>query len=118
LEKPVLYTVIAGIAVGMAALAFFAFGRPATDPVALADCLSAKGWTMYGTEWCSHCNAQKEAFGEAFAKVDFVDCDEKPFECQENGVDAYPSWVNRDGSRHLVGEQSLDVLASEAGCVS
>ena len=40
-----------------------------------ATCLTENGATMYGAEWCGHCKAQKEMFGEAaFEKVDYVEC--------------------------------------------
>ena len=117
LEKNLLYALVAVIAVAGVALFVFAFAKPVVDPTKLAQCLSEKGWTMYGTTRCSHCNSQKQAFGnESFKYVDFVDCDQKPFECQQNGIEGYPTWLNRDGSIKLVGEQALDTLASEAGC--
>ena len=31
-----------------------------------AKCLTENNATMYGTEWCSHCKAQKELFGKSF----------------------------------------------------
>ncbi|NYZ74883.1 hypothetical protein H0O03_01300 [Candidatus Micrarchaeota archaeon] len=117
MEKNLLYALAAVIVVAIVALALFATAKPAVDPTKLAQCLTEKGWTMYGTTWCDHCKAQKEMFGnESFQYVDFVDCDQKPFECQQNGAEAFPTWLNRDGSIKLVGRQALDTLASEAGC--
>ena len=39
-----------------------------------ASCLFEEQVTMYGTEWCSHCQNQKKTFGKSFKYVDFVDC--------------------------------------------
>ncbi|MEW5955946.1 MAG: hypothetical protein AB1626_05435 [Candidatus Micrarchaeota archaeon] len=117
MERNFFYALAAVIIVAGAALFIFATAKPAVDSTRLAQCLTEKGWTMYGTTWCPHCTAQKETFGnESFKYVDFVDCGEKPFECQENEIEGFPTWVNRDGSVKLVGAQALDTLASEAGC--
>ena len=80
----------------------------------LAQCLTEKGAVMYGTEWCSHCKAQKEAFGSSFKYVDYVDCDLNQDRCTEAGVKGYPTW-NIDG-KNYPGAQPLERLASLAGC--
>ncbi|USN56688.1 MAG: hypothetical protein H6766_06810 [Candidatus Peribacteria bacterium] len=46
----------------------------------LAQCITDAGWSMYGAYWCSHCKAQKQLFGTAFEKINYV-------ECAEEGVD-------------------------------
>lgn len=87
----------------------------------LAECLTAKGAKMYGAVWCSHCARQKKAFGEAFAKIDYVECAEpgdpraQTAACQAAGVTVYPTWTFADGSR-LTGEVSFESLAAQAGC--
>lgn len=71
---------------------------------------------MYGTNRCSHCNAQKEAFGyEAFSKINFIDCDRNKNTCDLAGVGGYPTWILQDKTK-LEGEQPLEVLAQAAGC--
>ncbi|MBN1792175.1 hypothetical protein JW826_00610 [Candidatus Woesearchaeota archaeon] len=79
-----------------------------------AQCLTEKDVTMFGTTWCSHCQAQKELFGSSFEEVHFVDCDARPGECQQNGVEAYPTWKINNTS--YLGEQSLERLAFLSGC--
>ena len=49
-----------------------------TSTTSLAKCLTEKNVVMYGTEWCSHCQNQKKAFGDDFKDVTFVDCDQSP----------------------------------------
>ncbi len=84
--------------------------------VSLAECLTAKWATMYGTNRCSHCQNQKELFGyEAFAKINFVDCDKNKNACGLAGVQGYPTWVFADGSK-LEGTQNFDALAAKAWC--
>ena len=80
----------------------------------LAQCLTEKGITMYGTEWCSHCQNQKATFGESFKYVNYVDCDKDRTACLAAGVEGYPTWVI-DGNNYP-GEQSLNRLASLSGC--
>ena len=79
-----------------------------------AKCLSEKGAVMYGTEWCSHCQNQKEEFGKSFQYIDYVDCDRYESECDKAGVRGYPTWVV-DGENYP-GEQPLARLASLSGC--
>lgn len=94
-----------------------------TDPrvAALADCLTAAGAKMYGTYWCPHCQAQKENFGEAFAKIDYVECADRnnprvqTQSCTDAGITGYPTWVFADGSR-LEGDQTFKDLAAKTNC--
>jgi glutaredoxin len=80
----------------------------------LAQCLTEKGAVMYGTEWCSHCNNQKRAFGDDFKDIKFVDCDQDTLACREAGIRGYPTWVINN--QKYPGEQSLNKLKSLAGC--
>ncbi len=79
-----------------------------------ATCLSAKGATMYGTEWCPHCKAQKELFGSSFKNIIYTDCDKAASLCEEAGVEGFPTWVV--GEEKLSGTQSLAKLAAVSGC--
>jgi len=103
---------------GVASLVFLA-GCTSTDNAQntpLAECLTSKWATMYGTNRCSHCQNQKELFGyEAFAKINFVDCDKEKNTCALAGVQGYPTWAFADGSK-LEGTQTFESLASQAGC--
>lgn len=79
-----------------------------------AQCLTEEGAKMYGAEWCSHCKAQKEAFGSSFQYVAYIDCDKNRDECLRNGVKGYPTWVI--DNKIYIGEQKLERLASLTGC--
>lgn len=90
------------------------------EKVALAQCLTDKGVKMYGAIWCSHCKKQKDAFGEAFQYVDYVECDpntniESARECIAAEVEGVPAWDFPDGTRKT-GEVPLPELAELAGC--
>ncbi|MBI2052610.1 MAG: hypothetical protein HYT38_02990 [Candidatus Sungbacteria bacterium] len=61
-----------------------------------AQCLSDKGIIMYGAEWCSHCQAQKELFDQSFRYINYVECPQDPQKCLSVGVEAYPTWLMPD----------------------
>ncbi|MDO8642587.1 MAG: thioredoxin domain-containing protein [Candidatus Woesearchaeota archaeon] len=79
-----------------------------------ATCLTEKGAVMYGTDWCSHCKAQKELFGRSFRNIIYVNCDKAPDQCDAAGVEGFPTWVI--GNQSSSGTQPLDKLAVMTGC--
>jgi hypothetical protein len=81
-----------------------------------AQCLSAKGAVMYGAYWCPHCQNEKAAFGSAFSYVNYVECTQETAKCNAAGVQGFPTWIFPDG-RRFEGEQGLQKLAEESGCV-
>ena len=95
-------------------VALSACSTNSVDYDTFAQCLSEKGATMYGTEWCSHCKNQKDMFGTSFQFITYVDCDINSDECLKNGVKGYPTWGIND--ENYPGEQQLPRLASLTGC--
>lgn len=87
----------------------------ANKVVSLAQCLAQKKITMYGAEWCGHCQDQKAAFGEAWSLVPYVECPDNVKLCLAKKVKGYPSWVKEDGTI-LEGFVALDKLAVWAEC--
>ncbi|MDZ4229310.1 MAG: hypothetical protein U1C50_03605 [Patescibacteria group bacterium] len=86
----------------------------------LAQCLTDKGTKMFGAYWCSHCANQKRTFGNSFSKINYIECSlpdgkTQTEECQQAGINGYPTWEFGDGSR-LDGEVSLETLAQKSGC--
>ena len=41
----------------------------------LGECLEGKGVRVYGKSLCPYCNTQKNAFGEDYEYVPFINCD-------------------------------------------
>jgi hypothetical protein len=82
---------------------------------ALAQCLTRKGVTMYGTDWCPHCQEQKREFGASFKYVTYINCDLQSDACKAAGVEGYPTWVFPSGPK-AEGTQQLATLADRAGC--
>ncbi|MDD2807526.1 MAG: thioredoxin domain-containing protein [Patescibacteria group bacterium] len=81
----------------------------------LAQCLTDKGAVMYGAAWCSHCQAQKKDFGDAFRLINYVECPDQTELCLAKNISGYPTWIFSDGSR-LEGAQSLADLSAKTAC--
>jgi hypothetical protein len=78
----------------------FAFG-PKPDYYTLANCLTEKGIIMAGTDWCPACKSQREIFGDAFAKITYINCDNNNEWCTTNNIQAFPTWVFPDGTQEI-----------------
>lgn len=92
--------------------------EPVVDLSAFAQALTASGTKMYGAFWCSHCNNQKNLFGEAKSELPYIECS-NPDRTQtqaaiDAGITAYPTWVFPNSTRH-VGELSLEQLSQKSG---
>jgi hypothetical protein len=112
------FAIFAGFFVILGAVAFLIFSNTGTTYGkydVFAQCLASKGITMYGANWCSHCQNEKKAFGNSFKLVPYVECPEDPKKCLAAGITGYPTWVFPDG-RKLEGEQGLEKLSQESGC--
>jgi len=107
------------IAVAIVGLAIKNASAPA-GAEELAQCLTENSTKMYGAWWCPHCEAQKELFGKAFKQIDYIECSPggtrtMSQECQDAGIEGYPTWEFADGSR-VSGEQSFQDLSEKSGC--
>ncbi|PIP69176.1 hypothetical protein CO033_02515 [Candidatus Nomurabacteria bacterium CG_4_9_14_0_2_um_filter_32_10] len=80
-----------------------------------AQCLASENLTMYGAVWCSHCNAEKARFQDSFKYVPYVECTENPNLCLEKGVEGYPTWIDKNGTKYA-GEQGLEKLSEISSC--
>lgn len=80
-----------------------------------AQCLADKKVTMYGADWCPHCQNEKKAFGDSFRLVPYVECPDNPKACLDAGVSRYPTWIFPEGKK-LEGELGLEKLSQESGC--
>ena len=97
-----------------AVVVFLAWPSTPGEYDTFATCLTDSGAVMYGTDWCSHCQAQKAMFGNSFEKIDFVNCDFDKDACLISGVTGYPTWVI-DGQNYP-GQKPLTELSRLSGC--
>jgi len=103
------------VIVAIAAILLMNQGPPAPGKYdAFARCLTDAGVTMYGTDSCTYCKAQKSDFGNSFQYVNFVNCDSNRAACDAAGVRAYPTW-DYNGAQ-LTGKQNLQYLSSITSC--
>lgn len=79
-----------------------------------AKCLTEKGATMYGAEWCPHCRNQKAMFGTSFHYINYVECPQNENICKAKGIKGYLTWIIN--GKKYVGEKTLETLASLTGC--
>lgn len=85
-----------------------------------AQCLADEGATFYGAYWCPHCQEQKAMFGRSASKLPYKECSTPDgngqiAECNEIGIESYPTWIFEDGER-LQGTQTFETLAERTGC--
>ena len=87
---------------------------------ALAQCITEKGATFYGTFWCPHCAEQKKLFGSSVKYLPYVECSTPDGKgqlpvCTQANISSYPTWEFADGTRKT-GTISLEELAYTTGC--
>ncbi len=86
-----------------------------------AQCLKDSGAVFYGAFWCPHCEEQKKEFGSSSKLLPYVECSTPDAKgqtliCEEKGINSYPTWIFKDGSR-MSGTLSWKVLAEKTSCV-
>jgi len=124
--RPWLFKTVAGGLVVLLALHLYyagVWGRPEgpEDPGvrALAEHLARSGAKFYGAYWCSHCQEQKEMFGESAHRLPYIECSPqgragpRAFECQVEDIRSYPTWIIHN--RRYEGVLSLKQLADVSG---
>lgn len=123
MNKKYLFILFGIVAVAVAlAIVLYPKEKSSGELDSFAQCLASKGITMYGANWCPHCQSQKNRFGSSFKFVPYVECPDDPKRCLAAGVTGYPTWIfpaspvgGPDG-RKLVGDQELQKLSDESGC--
>lgn len=114
-NKRLIYAGITLIGIILVYLIFFGGNKEESNKYNdFATCLTEEGVVMYGTEWCSFCQKQKDYFGESFKLINFVDCDTKKQDCLAAGIKGYPTWVIK-GAKYS-GVQSLERLSELSSC--
>ena len=78
------------------------------------DCLAQSDITMYGSDTCGSCIAQKEILGKYFASVKYVNCAFNSSECREKGIRGVPTWII--GEKFLPGRKTIAEIEELTGC--
>lgn len=79
----------------------------------LAKCIGERS-TLYLQLGCSHCEDQKNLFGENYQYLNVVDCFYDPQECTNNNIEATPTWKIK-GNLYK-GFQTIEELKSLTEC--
>lgn len=87
---------------------------------ALAQCLTDKGFKLYGAFWCPHCKTQKEMFGSAVGLLNYIECstpdgNSQTEVCNKAGIESYPTWELPDGTK-VPGTKTLEELIQLSSC--
>ena len=93
------------------------FSKPTgqlTGKDAFAQCITEKGATFYGAEWCGYCDRQKALLGNSMQYINYVECPQNQDLCNRMGVQAYPTWII-NGQKYT-GVKTLQELAQLTGC--
>ncbi|HEY9481145.1 MAG TPA: hypothetical protein VIR98_02870 [Candidatus Paceibacterota bacterium] len=112
--------IIIGVLVAIIVGGMIWYSHKPSEYDTFATCIADSGATFYGAFWCPHCRAQKALFGGSAALLPYHECStadgqgQLP-ECTEIGVESYPTWVFKDGTKQT-GEVALEDLAKFTGC--
>ncbi len=110
-----LIIVLAIIVVFLIILVFWTSNKVNPELDSFAKCLTEKGLTMYGTEFCSWCQKEEANFKDAWQFISYVNCQKDPQRCLAVDIEQTPTWVFPDGKK-LTGYQGLEKLSKESGC--
>lgn len=68
---------------------------------AFAKALSTEGAEFFGAFWCTHCQAQKELFGNSKKYLPYTECSNpnqsQTQVCKDNKIESYPTWRFKEG---------------------
>ncbi len=102
------------VIVGVVVLAIFLMKapKPETDEET-AKCIGENS-EMYVRLGCTHCETQKEMFGEYVSYLKPIDCFFEREICAEKGIEATPTWIIN--GEKVVGTQEISKLKELTGC--
>ena len=89
----------------------------------LVEQINKAGWVYYKSYTCSNCRRQEKLLGEAYNKLNSVEChpdgpNGNPELCLKNNITKTPTWIlERDGAevRRVEGLQTIEALTEMAG---
>lgn len=116
-DKKMLFLIVAAAVVITMVLVLWpkdTASRRIAPRAAFAECLNAKGVTMYGTDTCPNCILQKGMFEDDFKRIHYINCDIHQEECTRNGIQGYPTWMYN--GRSLEGVQTFKNLSAFGSC--
>ncbi len=70
--------------------------------------------TLYVQEGCSHCQRQKDKFGDKLELLEIVDCTKTQEKCVEAEIMSVPTWICND--THMKGVYEIEELKEIMEC--
>lgn len=115
-----LYIAIAIVTAALLGWGVLALNQQSTKLDGFASCIKDSGAVFYGAFWCPHCQSQKAMFKKSARLLPYVECSlpdgkTQTQECTDKGVESYPTWTFKDGSKES-GTLSLEQLAEKTSC--
>lgn len=107
------------IFLGILGFALFIWYSPGEKnvPQNTIECIALNS-VLYVQLGCSHCETQKELFGESYKNLTVVDCWEErknnPNKCIEAGIEATPTWII-NGEKYR-GVREVEEIQALTGC--
>jgi len=89
-----------------------------SDPNIVATQLTDMGWSMVGSEKCGACRKQKDFFGPAFLKINYIDYEQNPELCEPLGNIAIPYWIQDKSQQGFSGCYSPLQLAKKVASMN
>jgi len=111
MKKNNLVTILVVLAVIVLAIIILSKPAPTGTSEEIAKCIGENS-ELYVQAGCSHCEDQKELFGENYQYLNIIDCFFEIERCEE--ITATPTWII-DGKK-IAGFQSIEKLQELTGC--
>ena len=78
-----------------------------------AECIGERA-VLYVQAGCSHCQVQKDKFGDKLELLEIVDCTKTTEKCVEVEIMSVPTWIFNN--THLKGVYEIEELKEIMGC--
>ncbi|MEK7612178.1 MAG: vitamin K epoxide reductase family protein [Patescibacteria group bacterium] len=124
--KDVIFAIILAAVLGGATYIIHDRTVPTDKYNELAQCLSDKGFIVYGSITCQYCARQRSMFGDAFQYIKEIECNPRNEGyvegiCEPKNIEGTPTWMQEDSAgktlyRFDTGVQELERLAEVSGC--
>lgn len=110
------YFIIIGLmlAITIFGYSFYIRGQAPGKYDDFAKCLTEKGATIYGNDFCQYTNQQLNSFGNSKKYLEYVKCIDNERLCNDKRVEITPTWeINNET---YSGIQIFETLSQLTGC--
>lgn len=122
----IIFTVLLALFAGLFTLQAQKSAIPSKIYDELAQCLTERGYVMYGSITCGQCAKQRALFGDSFQYIKEIECkpgkeNSETERCVQKNIEGTPTWFIEDASGNTLkqfdkGVVALKQLSAESGC--